>query len=144
MFETHNSGRLVSPLGLYDDDSYLWSYALLRLHVPWFYMIYKTDIDEDGYKRDIALLSNISDLIDANNHDIQIDKVYLMSPAHLNKSDDWMMEPIKEILSGTVPKHNQIGNVFILENGNRYVDATTINKEEELINIRSIFKTRSA
>ena len=140
MFETNDMSRMNNPLTLLGDDNYLWSNVSLRLHVPWFYVVYSIDYEDDSKNLDILFVSNIKELINMSNEIIvHIDQVYLVSPGHLNKSDKWMMEPIDKIMEGSEPEYNQISHIYIVENGNRYIDSGFGSKEEKLINIKTLY-----
>jgi len=140
MFETNNMSRMNNPLTLLGDDNYLWSNVSLRLHVPWFYVVYNIDYEDDSKNLEILFVSNIKELINMSNEIIvHIEQVYLVSPGHLNKCDKWMMEPIDKILEGSEPEYNQISHIYIVENGNRYIDSGFGSKEEKLINIKTLY-----
>ncbi len=112
MFETNDMAKLENPLSLLGDENYLWSHVSLRIHIPWFYLIYSVEVENKIPKRDILFITNINDLINIHNEpQMIIEHVYLVSPGHLNKSDQWMMEPIENILSGIEPDHDQLAHV---------------------------------
>ena len=140
MFETNDFARMNNPLSLFGDDSHLWSHVSLRIHVPWFYVTYSMDYDDGSKRVNILFVSNINDLVSMNSEtSIQVEQVYLVSPGHLNKSEEWLMEPIGEILVGLEPKHDQAVYIYIVKNGNRYIDSALGSKEAVLRDITTIY-----
>lgn len=142
MFETHESAKINFPLGLEEKDQYAWRYTYARIHVYWFYVEkkLKTQSDEDIDSRIIFLsyLQDLKDLIATNDWILQ--EVHLVSPPYMNGTSTWKMELIKEILEGreSLEEHEQYGNIFVMENGNRYVSSIN-NNESELVNLKKIF-----
>jgi len=145
MFETNDMAKMNNPLALLGDESYLWSHVSLRIHVPWFYVIFSMIYEDGSKKSDILFVSNIRDLVSMNNEAfIQIEQIYLVSPAHLNNTEKWMMEPIREIMVGLEPKHDQLAHVYIVENGNRYLDSALGSQEKELRDVKTVYENECA
>ena len=139
VFETNELSKVYNPFSTPENEEYLWTHVSLRLHIPWFYIIYNIELEEGGM-RNMLLVTSIDDLIEINKDTkINVEHIYLVSPEHMNKSKRWMMDPIKEILSGLDPEHEQSSYVYVLENGKRYVYSFMSSSEEELRNIKTIY-----
>ena len=144
MFETNNTSRMHNPLSLLGDANHLWAHVSLRIHVPWFYVVFSMSYEDGSRKSDILFVSNIDDVIGMNHEPlIQLEEVYLVSPGHLNKSSKWLMEPLGKLLVGLEPEHDQYAHIYVVENGNRYLDSALGSKEEELRGINTLFSNKN-
>ncbi|MFK5915562.1 MAG: hypothetical protein QM484_14440 [Woeseiaceae bacterium] len=140
MFETNDMAKINNPLSLHGDDANLWSHVTLRIHIPWFYIIYNMKYTDGTKRQDIILVTNINDLIGLINEKlIEIEQIYLVSPSHINKSNKWMMEPIEAIFVGLEPDHELYAHVYVVEKGSRYMDSGLGSKENELRDIQPLY-----
>ncbi len=119
MFETHDVAKL--PF-IAEPGEHYWSYVFIHLNCPWFLAEFST-CQEYGYSlAQTAIFSNVSQLTTlARRNDIQLRYVELSSPGHINGTDRWQMEPLREIRARASNK-NQANSelVFLLENGKCY------------------------
>lgn len=101
MFETFNSAEIFRPKALSPDGERLWSYAQINIHVPWFYVEYSVD-HGDCKTRSVLLLGNLEQLLDISNRpDFEITQAHIVTPRHINKTDDWQMDRLKKVLRAT-------------------------------------------
>jgi len=143
MFESCESAKIFNPFSTPENPEYLWSYISMSLHSPWFFVTY-TQHEGDESLQQILFIMFAEDLEDLKKVEgIQINNVYLVSPPHLNKSDHWRMESLEKILTGLEPEYDQPRYVYILENGNRYLDSGFCEKESELRSIEVAFISTS-
>lgn len=139
MFITNEASNIFNPFSPKENKEYLWSNVSFRLHIPYFYIAYSVD-DEDGTHSYMVLVASVVHLIGLNNDDhINIQQAYLISPGHVNSTDQWMMEPIEEVFSGLEPEYDQLSYIYVLENGGRYVCSDLNSKEEELRCIKTVY-----
>lgn len=141
MFETHESARLVVPTGFAAPGEYVWGYAYTRIFLHWFHIVAKSQNENDEFPEYRNLyLSQIADLITINESpDWEIKEVSLVSPGHMNNTGHWQMNLLNDILKGRESKldHEQYGYIFVLSNGNRYVNSLN-NSEDDLIEMVSV------
>ena len=144
MFETHETARVNLPSEFAGNGEFAWEYVYSRLHMHWFHVVAKSTHDTEGYQelRNLFLV-HIEDLVTVSASSAwAIQEVQLVSPAHMNGKNRWMMEPLAQILKGRESKleNEQYGHVFVLENGERYVWAFG-NREQDLTDLISIYDT---
>ena len=100
MIETFAHAEIPLPWGL--EGVKTWSYANLNIYIPWFFVEYSIIEDEHPISGMCLLFQN-EQLVDlANQAGVKVDKAYLVSPSHLNKSDDWKMHLLKSVVTGFV------------------------------------------
>lgn len=119
MFETYEESRLNLPLGL---GRLLWGYVRVPLQNPWFHVQYSlTDESGDRFAKTV-FLSTVDQLLDISQHEnVQLERVYLVSPEHVNGAGRWKMEPLHQILHRQIEvQQSWHGYVFVLEDGARY------------------------
>ena len=71
----------------------------------------------------------------------EVIEVSLVSPGHVNKTNQWKMEALEKVRIGQEPDldHEQEAIIFVLKNGRKYVDSglgTPINK---LVDITTVY-----
>ena len=146
VFKTHETAKVNIPVGLIDPDESVWNYVFTRLNTHWFPVVTRSTHEEDGYRElrnfFMAHPEKIQVLKDSRHWEIA--EVSLVSPAHMNGSDHWQMEPLIEIIKGqeSTLEHEQYGYVFVLKNGNRYIRSLNRN-ESELRDLYSIYRSDS-
>jgi hypothetical protein len=145
MFETHDQAEIPFHPEFRDTGERLWAYVRTRLHVPWLHVVYGITHEEDGEPvtlREMVFLSEVSQLEQLRQTPrLSLLAVDLMSPGHLNDTGCWQLEPLCEIWEGAVPEtDNQLGYVYVLKDGRRYVDAAFDTPEDRLLNRRCVLK----
>ncbi|WDH44642.1 hypothetical protein PUP66_16080 [Pseudomonas chlororaphis] len=100
------------PLGALVKGAHSWRYVEYLTSQPWFYVMALEHVE--GIARPATLLIKaLDDLLElegVDNDAWEITRVHLVSPGHLNGTEDWKMERLKEIakiksmrIPGTVP-----------------------------------------
>jgi len=140
MFETHRNFEILLP-GVFggDEDMQAWEQVSTRLNALWLYVIcLPADKEMDQFEK-ILFVSDIEGLLDIQK-DISatVSEVYVMSPNHLNGSDDWQMDRLDHVLVGNEPitDFEQCAYIYVLKNKQRLVDSTLGTKEDDLENTR--------
>lgn len=141
MFETEYSARIRNPLDLLGDESILWSKVSLRIHIPWFYVIYRTLVEDGVHKKDILLITNSDILMELESDErIEIVEVYLVSPEQINRGEHWKMEPVIKIFSGSTPASEQILSIYLLADGNTYASPSIDVDMDDIQHVKTIFE----
>jgi len=146
MFETHDSTEMPIPEAFKEPGERAWACINFRLHMHWFYVAYSLHSLNEGNLHTIGFFIHPEQIIDLkNSQGIKITEANIVTPGHLNKKERWDMEPLAEIWRAMEPdtEHPQYAYIFILNNGNKYVDSAPITPEEELIDPKLIFRTRN-
>lgn len=76
-----------------------WRYVEYPTTYPWFHVTL-TEPDETGSRPTIFHIYEAADLIElatSSAHQMQIERVLLVSPSHLNGTDGWQMDELIEI-----------------------------------------------
>lgn len=144
MFSTTNVSKVELPPVFAKSDNQYWDAVRLCLQVPYFHVrcetLGTTEFEERG---GIFLLSQLNQLVDiATDESVRVSDVFLMSPARINGSSDWKLEPLSAIWVGHEKDQNrqQFAYVFELVDGSRYLDASIASSEAELANIQLIVR----
>ena len=146
MFETIDITEVESPAIFKKNGARVWPSVSLNLHIAWFKVIYRMQKPEDDSKIEniifVTRAEQIAEMILIE--DCQILKVYLMSPGHINGSDDWKMDKIKEVWIATLKNDlDQRGRIYVLDDGNEYVhsyitmDKSFFTKKELIFGIKN-------
>jgi len=145
MFETLEIADVGIPDIFSDQGVHSWWYVQRRLHTHWFHVTYSEKYVEDGEEfllSNIMFFSLVEHLIRfAQLQDKTIEQIYIITPNHLNGSNHWKMEPLKEIWKGHVPETmGQTAHIFKLNNGKEYVVSGLGTVVSNIINKKCIFK----
>jgi len=122
MFQSTSNARDPMMSAIAGEDQHVWSCISLTVNHPWFLVTYVLHTPE-GDIRETALLSfpaQFADLLSKNGNELTVIQLMLVSPRHLNKSDDWRMEPLAEIWR--VTKGNSTSLTYRLADGRQYSD----------------------
>lgn len=147
MFETSAHAEIPIHEAFQSHGEQAWAYVYRRLHLPWFYLRYLPPSEEgDGGTRlwQLLFVDEIGHLQELQaNPVIEIDEVQAVLPDHLTGKGKWIMEPLEEIWVGTEPKApQQNATVYVLCNGERYIDTGFDSSETDLVNRQLVFKAR--
>ncbi len=133
MFETYEESRLKLPLG---QGRLLWGYVIVPLQNPWFHIQYAlTDESGDRFSKTV-FLSTVDQLLDISQHkNVQLERVHLVSPEHVNGTEGWKMEPLHQILRRQIEEQQSWhGYIYVLENGTRYTYPDSPSEKDIFIN----------
>ena len=136
MFETIDAAEMNMPVGLLGEGQRMWQFVNYRLHMHWFYMLYQTDFAKDSVSSDFALLTDERQIAEMSSFDhVKLIDVYIVSPGHLNGSDCWKMEKLKEIWTAKIKKLDSgvEGMIYVLQNNNEYRHPAYADNSEDLI-----------
>lgn len=139
MFSTYSATENHFKSAILGDGQQVWSYIRLYLSNPWFIVVYE-DMEDGTLYRETVLLDTFFQILDINEIKTIIE-VYIVSPSHMNGQGRWMMNPLIEILEGIEPEADgQKAQVYVVENGERYMASYMSTLEENLLQIEIIFK----
>ena len=138
MIETFAHAEIPLPWAL--EGIKTWSYANLNLYIPWFFVEYNVIEDEQPISGMCLLFQDkqLSDL--ANQEGVMVDRVYLVSPSYLNKSDSWKMGLLKSVITGFVKTKHGDEKVtrYELADGTEYL-TTKLKMNKKLENEEVIY-----
>lgn len=141
MFETVENAEIPIPPIFGCKGQRMWSYVELRLHMPWFYVVYRFNTEDGMTMHHMFLLSRVEQLQQAvQERGIEIEEVHIVLPRHMNGKDKWTMEPLAEVWEGTEPEaEGQAAYVYVIADRTRYVDSALNTKEADLLNKELIY-----
>lgn len=140
MFMTYRHAEL--PLGKLFGDTRVqhWQFVEQDVHWPWFYIEF---IREEGDDRMSSMLMipsvpALQRLLEEQDDRSWLGQALLVTPAHLNGSQHWMMEPLVEVSVAIDEKDNHLGYVYKVEGGRSY-STHPCSKEAELRTSHVVF-----
>lgn len=141
MFVTEKSTELFLSSTYKDDEMQWWPYLSLFASIP-FYMVVIEKVDEKGPYRETLMMASVTELL-VTQQLTKIHQVSLVSPDLVNKKGEWQANLITEIIEGVKPDTDvDTSLVFVLKNGQRYIDSIRGLKESDLLKRRVVFKLR--
>ena len=120
MIETISSAE-VARKGVKKGQIQSWSYAFLEECKPWFYVDCWDDSSHPPTKSVmVGTPHNLKSLAEQNLKNVR--GVYVVTPPHINMSNEWKLQPLASIL--VVPNQVDECQIFIyeLQDGTRYAD----------------------
>lgn len=140
MFETHDSYKM--PNFLLPAGGHIWKTVGIRFHMLWFHVQYKVTTKDD-IDFGVLFLSKPQQVLDLQQQPgCEIDQLDIVSPRNKNGTERWKMEPVREIWVGNelAPMEQHKAWIYVLEDGNRYVDSCITPNENDLCDKRLVFK----
>ncbi len=140
MFMTYRHAEL--PLGKLFGDTRVqhWQFVEQDVYWPWFYIEFIRGEGDDRMSSMLMIPSvpALQRLLDEQDDCSWLAQALLVTPAHLNGSQRWMMEPVEEVSVAVDDKYNQLGYVYKVEGGRSYT-THAFEKEAELRTSHVIF-----
>lgn len=97
MFLTFDHAEV--PMGALVQGGHSWRYVEYPTTYPWFHVAL-TEFDGSGHRSTTFHVYDAADLIElaeSTEHQLQIERVLLVSPGHLNGTGSWQMDELLEI-----------------------------------------------
>ena len=123
MFETVDSAEVMMPSILLPEGKHAWSNVSLRIHILWFYVVYRIKYEDDTELTNVIFLTTAEQI----NEMVFVEKcqlldVYLVSPGYINGTNNWKMEKIKQVWEATIQcdELDTRGRIYILEDNSEY------------------------
>lgn len=142
MFITNDAFR--SPISnlLGDPSEQYWVAAELALRHPWFLVTLRhTEAldDEDAVITRTMLLSNVKDVERLAHPEtdgpMQFESVFVITPGHLNGTEEWKMEPLNAVWVAEEPSAtSQVVEIYETKGGVKYARSMLETPIEELLN----------
>lgn len=137
MFGTYDYAEIPIPEELCEPGEKGWAFISFILHVPWFHVTYTTP-GEGGKWRHMAFFLNPEQIVALSKRPfIKLEEVQIVLPKHMTGAACWTMQLLSEIRVGEEREvKGQLGYVYVLANGNRYVHAGAADDEKDLLKSR--------
>lgn len=100
MFLTSQQAQ-IDELGLVAPTFSAWAYVEHTLQRPWFYVA-TTTIGPDGVSSVFSMIMACSEpmlstILGFHGRTLRVESVLLVSPAHINQTGDWQMQPLERL-----------------------------------------------
>jgi len=144
VFQTNKAAEVFIPFELSNNEIQAWDYIQYRLNMYWLQVTYSIVNDDGEESHNTIFLAHLEHLTQLRSMSgLTFYDVYLVSPNHMNGGKGWKMETLKEIYLGQEPgsEYEQEAYIFILDNGNRYVQSYMGSEENDLTQKELIFET---
>lgn len=137
MIVTHEQDRMAGRAFLLGPNSQLWRRAHLELAVPYFLLNYEV-ADSGGWIGQTELFWEVDQLLHccqqiANDQQLRLVQIALISPSWMNKEDCWQMHTVHEVWrtqgDGSLP----VVMHYVTDTGQRYTDRFDVDIEEPTI-----------
>jgi len=143
MFSTTKAAEVPGYSLLTAGLEFGWDYVECKLFQPWFHIECRFhDNEKDEYYSKVLLVRYVDQVLSLDAAPlITITDISFVTPPSLNNQGCWIMEKLKEIWIGNEPgiEHIQEGNIFIMQNNNRYVQSALSTPENQLLEIEKVF-----
>ena len=143
MFHTFDHAEIQFPPEVSQKGLKNWWFVEYNLFLPWYHVTYETHFEgEDTPWRLVRCFMDLEHFKEfAKSKDVKIIEPCIVTPEHMNGSNQWLMEPIKEIWIGNNPEfEDDYIHTFVLRNGKKYHDSYEDIPEEKLLNNKLIIK----
>ena len=143
MFETYKEAELEAPKLILDTRNQAWDYIFRRSHSCWFHVVAQRINKNSAYISRIFYFDNLEHLQALKlDYSVKIAELSLVSPGHINGTDNWNMDLLEKIIVGFEPntEHEQTALIFHLKNGNKYIDSALDTHVEDLTNLKIAFE----
>jgi len=143
MFETVDAaGAKMPPMFLPHETKRWWSVNLIY-HRQWFQVIYRFETEEGPGDSNITFCCSSKQVAEMQLiENCKILEVYLVSPGHVNTTNNWKMDKVKEVWKASLKndKYETLGRIYILENGDEYMSPYELVKKDDFIKDQLIFR----
>lgn len=120
---------------------HVWTYVNLTHETVWFCASYVGRKQDACAWPETMLLSSVEQVTEVCckfRERIEVTRLMLVSPGRMNKTDDWLMEPLKAIWSGRDPRHGDKVFVYTLIDGRQYIDSIRAVEYTELLDLQCL------
>jgi hypothetical protein len=105
---------------------HVWTYVNLTHETVWFCVSFVVRKSDTCAWPETMLLSSVEQVAEVCRNFrelIEVTRLMLVSPGRMNETEDWLMEPLREIWCGRDPTHGDKVFVYSLADGRHYVDS---------------------
>jgi len=145
MFHTFAPAEAPYPAALTQDGQKHWYFVEYSAFSPWFHVAYETG-PKDGYNcMKVRCFMQLEHFIEFAQRDaVIIKELKIVTPKYVNGTDEWQMDPLREIWQVNCPINPEDKvHVYVLKGGKRYQEFTAKIPEENFRDKKIIFKLRN-
>lgn len=122
MFKTNRNAELLPGLSNGPDGVQFWSFVEQEVAWPWFYLQMVEDDGKEAFQSMLMVptLPLLEQIVGAKSDHAWIEQAQLVTPAHINKTGRWMMEPLLEVSAMRNEQGQELGYECVVEGGRTY------------------------
>ena len=136
MFRTHLQAEVKGALA-FGDGLQVWRYVEQAIQCPWLYVCCAEAYGKETL-HSMLLIADISlfeGLLAQQTEGLRVERVLLVSPRHLNRSSDWLMEGLIELCEAIGSSGEHVAYVYKLESGSTYWDGYVQNQHHTALRV---------
>ncbi len=142
MIVTQEQDRFAGRAFLLAPDSQIWRRAHLELAIPYFLLNYEV-ADSGGWVGQTELFWEVNQLLYccqqiANEEQLRLVQIALISPSWMNKEDCWQMHTVHEIWRTQGQGDHPVVMHYVTNTGQRYTDRIDVDIEESAIQLLQV------
>ncbi|MDH0155028.1 MULTISPECIES: hypothetical protein [Stutzerimonas] len=140
MFKTNRNAELLPGLSNGPDGVQFWSFVEQEVAWPWFYLQMVEDDGKEAFRSMLMVptLPLLEQIVEAKSDHAWIEQAQLVTPAHINKTGRWMMEPLLEVSVIRNEQGQELGYEYVVE-GNRTYSISADRLPDGQLNTHTIF-----
>lgn len=140
MFKTNRNAELLPGLSYGPDGVQFWSFVEQEVAWPWFYLQMVEDDGKEAFRSMLMVptLPLLEQIVEAKSDHAWIEQAQLVTPAHINKTGRWMMEPLLEVSVIRNEQGQELGYEYVVE-GNRTYSISADRLPDGQLNTHTIF-----
>ncbi|UVL89469.1 hypothetical protein [Pseudomonas sichuanensis] len=125
MFTTHRAAEMLLDLGPEYADRQIWAFIEQEIIWPWFYVGVVRGRGRDQVTSMLMLphAQDLQQLLKASPAAFRVESVSLVSPPHINGSEEWCMEPLLELNTINYEGTDEHGFLYVVAGGETYIVA---------------------
>ena len=141
MFKTNRNAELLPGLSNGPGGVQFWSFVEQEVAWPWFYLQMVEDDGKEAFQSMLMVptLPLLEQIVGAKSDHAWIEQAQLVTPAHINKTGRWMMEPLDSIEKHETP--SGVAYVYAVEGGRSYIEGNPEIPNREDAKQRAVFRT---
>lgn len=142
MFQTTSLARHPIMSKIAGENEHVWSFVTLAVNAPWYFATYEDEIDGEILRLDIMLSTyqQVADLLSKQSSSFRVTDLLLATPGHVNKSDNWQLDPLEEVMIGVDSQTKFKFSVYRLANGTSYSDYIASSDSADQDNLQTVIK----
>lgn len=124
---------------------HVWTYVNLTHETVWFcasFVVRKSDTCAWPETMLLSSVEQVAEVCRSFRELIEVTRLMLISPGRMNETEDWRMEPLREIWCGRDPGHGDKVFVYTLVDGRHYVDSIRAVECSELLDLECVVSVR--
>lgn len=125
----------------------VWTHITLTVNFPWFCLSHSSRTGSEIGIKGTEFLSNpdqVAEFLNQPESNIDVDQLLLVSPPRLNRTRNWKMEPLAEVWRGHFKDSGLFVDVYVLQDGRRYVGAPSPDAWRELQDLTRLVQYSSS